>query len=176
MIAAELRITTIDALNTQTIAEPAIATAVGCIALIAAVPLTTALAAALIARIPARDLPDDHAHPHEPDAAAWPPPSRSHDRRAPTLSSKAQPIVGRGGKYGTPTRATPIACGPVQTRPLERGKDKGGAARAGGPSDPQGAAPIRRPAALAHDPDAGRAPGVGMIPETDSTVASASPT
>jgi uncharacterized membrane protein len=56
--------TTVDALNTQAIAEPAIATAVGCIALIAAVPLTTGLAAALIARIPATDLPDVHAHPH----------------------------------------------------------------------------------------------------------------
>jgi uncharacterized membrane protein len=64
LIAAELRMTTVDALNAQAIAEPAIATAVGCIALIAAVPLTTALAAALIARIPAHDLPDDHAHPH----------------------------------------------------------------------------------------------------------------
>jgi hypothetical protein len=51
--------TTVDALITQVIAEPAIATAVGCIALIAAVPLTTAL----IARIPASHVPDRHAHP-----------------------------------------------------------------------------------------------------------------
>jgi hypothetical protein len=51
-----------DALNTQAIAEPAIATAVGCVALIAAVPLTTGLAAALVARMPAGDMPADHAH------------------------------------------------------------------------------------------------------------------
>jgi hypothetical protein len=54
--------TTVDALITQVIAEPAIATAVGCIALIAAVPLTTGLAAALVARIPADQLPDEHGH------------------------------------------------------------------------------------------------------------------
>jgi uncharacterized membrane protein len=64
LIVAQLRITTVDALNTQAIAEPAIATAVGCIALIAAVPLTTGLAAALVARIPAGHIPDAHAHAH----------------------------------------------------------------------------------------------------------------
>jgi hypothetical protein len=55
---------TVDALNTQTIAEPAIATAVGCIALIAAGPLTTGLAAALIARMPAGNIPAGHTHAH----------------------------------------------------------------------------------------------------------------
>jgi uncharacterized membrane protein len=62
LILAHARMTTVDALNTQAIAEPAIATAVGCIALIAAVPLTTGLAAALVARIPANQLPDGHSH------------------------------------------------------------------------------------------------------------------
>jgi uncharacterized membrane protein len=64
LILANLHVTTVDALNMQAIAEPAIATAVGCIALIAAVPITTSLAAALVARIPANQLPDGHAHPH----------------------------------------------------------------------------------------------------------------
>jgi uncharacterized membrane protein len=64
LIVAHLQMTTVDALNMHAIAEPAIATAVGCIALIAAVPATTALAAALIARIPADQLPDGHAHAH----------------------------------------------------------------------------------------------------------------
>jgi uncharacterized membrane protein len=64
LVIADQRVPTADALNLQSIAEPAIATAVGCIALIAAVPLTTALAAALVARIPAEQLPHAHAHPH----------------------------------------------------------------------------------------------------------------
>jgi uncharacterized membrane protein len=64
LIVAQLRMTTVDALNTQSIAEPAIATAVGCIALIAAVPLTTGLAAVLVARIPAVDVPAGHSHSH----------------------------------------------------------------------------------------------------------------
>lgn len=42
-----------DALNTQDIAEPVIATLVGSIALLLSVPLTTGLAALLIARVPA---------------------------------------------------------------------------------------------------------------------------
>jgi uncharacterized membrane protein len=53
-----------DALNAQTIAEPIVATLVGCIALIAAVPLTTSLAATLVARVPADALPADHGHGH----------------------------------------------------------------------------------------------------------------
>jgi uncharacterized membrane protein len=64
LIVAHLHMTTVDALNMQAIAEPAIATAVGCVALIAAVPVTTGLAAALIARIPVDQLPDRHAHTH----------------------------------------------------------------------------------------------------------------
>jgi uncharacterized membrane protein len=53
-----------DALNTQSIAEPIAATVVGCIALIAAVPLTTSLAASLVSRIPAAALPEAHGHGH----------------------------------------------------------------------------------------------------------------
>jgi uncharacterized membrane protein len=53
-----------DALNAQTIAEPIVATIVGCAALIAAVPLTTGLAAALAVHIPAAALPESHGHGH----------------------------------------------------------------------------------------------------------------
>jgi uncharacterized membrane protein len=56
-----------DALNAQAIAEPIAATIVGCIALIAAVPLTTGLAAMLVARIPVASLPagdGGHGHAH----------------------------------------------------------------------------------------------------------------
>jgi hypothetical protein len=49
-------------LNGQTVAEPIVATLIGCFALVAAVPLTTALASGLIARIPAETLPDAHHH------------------------------------------------------------------------------------------------------------------
>ena len=63
LIVTHLDMTTVDALNTQAIAEPAIATAIGCIALIAAVPLTTGLAAALAARLPASHIPE-HPHTH----------------------------------------------------------------------------------------------------------------
>jgi uncharacterized membrane protein len=54
-----------DALNTQDVAEPIIATLVGAIGLIAAVPLTTGLAAMLATRVPAAALPaDSHGHHH----------------------------------------------------------------------------------------------------------------
>ena len=53
-----------DALNAQTIAEPIVATIVGCGALIAAVPLTTGLASALAVHIPAGSLPDGQGHGH----------------------------------------------------------------------------------------------------------------
>jgi uncharacterized membrane protein len=54
-----------DALDSQAIAEPIVATLVGCVALIAAVPLTTGLAAALVARVPAAALPaGGHGHAH----------------------------------------------------------------------------------------------------------------
>jgi uncharacterized membrane protein len=45
------------------VAEPIIATLVGGIGLVAAVPVTTGLAALLAARLPAAVLPE-HAHPH----------------------------------------------------------------------------------------------------------------
>jgi uncharacterized membrane protein len=54
----------VDALNTQDIAEPALAAIVGCVGLIAAVPLTTGLAAVLVSRLPAELMPDDHGHHH----------------------------------------------------------------------------------------------------------------
>jgi uncharacterized membrane protein len=53
-----------DALNGQIVAEPVIATLVGAIALVAAVPLTTALAAILVARVPATALDAHHGHAH----------------------------------------------------------------------------------------------------------------
>lgn len=52
-----------DALNTQDIAEPVIATVVGAMALLVSVPLTTGLAAALVHRAPAGALPDP-GRPH----------------------------------------------------------------------------------------------------------------
>jgi len=65
LIMRQSRLPLSDALNAQSIAEPIAATAVGCIALIAAVPLTTGLAAALVARIPAASVPADaHGHGH----------------------------------------------------------------------------------------------------------------
>jgi uncharacterized membrane protein len=54
-----------DALNAQDVAEPIVATLVGAMALLISVPLTTALAALLVSRIPAEALPagnHDHAH------------------------------------------------------------------------------------------------------------------
>jgi uncharacterized membrane protein len=53
-----------DAVNGQIVAEPVIATLVGAIALVAAVPLTTALAAILVARVPAAALDAHHGHAH----------------------------------------------------------------------------------------------------------------
>jgi uncharacterized membrane protein len=54
-----------DALNVQDLADPIIATLVGAIALLISVPLTTALASALAAPIPAATLPaDGHGHHH----------------------------------------------------------------------------------------------------------------
>jgi uncharacterized membrane protein len=52
-----------DALNSQQIAEPVIATMVGCVGLIAVLPLTTGLASALVARLPAAVVPS-HGHVH----------------------------------------------------------------------------------------------------------------
>ncbi len=53
-----------DALSTQDIAQPIVATLVGCIGLVCAVPLTTGLAAVLVARVPPRALDGVHAHAH----------------------------------------------------------------------------------------------------------------
>jgi uncharacterized membrane protein len=53
-----------DALNAQDIAEPVVATLVGCIGLIAAVPLTTGLASGLVARLPIETVPATHGHHH----------------------------------------------------------------------------------------------------------------
>jgi len=53
-----------DAINTQDLAEPIVATVIGCAALIAAVPLTTGLAALLVARIPVDAVPEGHGHHH----------------------------------------------------------------------------------------------------------------
>lgn len=56
-------VATVDALNNQSIAEPIVATAVGCLALIASVPLATGLASLLVARLPVDALPaGDHHH------------------------------------------------------------------------------------------------------------------
>ncbi len=53
-----------DALNTPDLAEPIVATLVGSIALLVSVPLTTALAAALVARMPPESLPGSGGHVH----------------------------------------------------------------------------------------------------------------
>jgi uncharacterized membrane protein len=54
-----------DGLNTQDVAEPIVATVIGCLGLVLAVPLTTLLASLLIVRVPAELVPDDHhAHAH----------------------------------------------------------------------------------------------------------------
>jgi uncharacterized membrane protein len=53
-----------DAINTQIVAEPVVATLVGAIALVAAVPLTTGLAALLVARVPTAALEGHHGHVH----------------------------------------------------------------------------------------------------------------
>jgi uncharacterized membrane protein len=54
-----------DAVNGESVAEPIVATLVGSIGLIAAVPITTALAALLASRLPAERLPDPaHGHAH----------------------------------------------------------------------------------------------------------------
>jgi uncharacterized membrane protein len=55
-------IATVDALNDQALAEPIVATLVGCLALLLAVPLATGLASFLVARVPVEELPDAHHH------------------------------------------------------------------------------------------------------------------
>lgn len=56
--------TTITALNSLELAEPIVATVVGCLALLVAVPLTTGLASIFIARLPVELLPAGHHHHH----------------------------------------------------------------------------------------------------------------
>ena len=56
--------TTTDLVNAQSLAVPIVATLVGCLALMAAVPVSSALAAALLARIPVSALPAGHGHHH----------------------------------------------------------------------------------------------------------------
>ena len=53
-----------DAVNSESVAAEIVATLVGSIGLIAAVPLTTALAAVLAGHMPAAAIPDDHGHAH----------------------------------------------------------------------------------------------------------------
>lgn len=58
-------VTGTDAVNTPDLAEPIVTTLVGSIALLASVPLTTALAAGLVARMPPETLPSGgHVHHH----------------------------------------------------------------------------------------------------------------
>jgi uncharacterized membrane protein len=53
-----------DGVNAQSLAVPVVATLVGCLALMAAVPVCTGLAATMLARLPLDVLPDEHAHHH----------------------------------------------------------------------------------------------------------------
>jgi uncharacterized membrane protein len=53
-----------DAVNTEAVAEQVVGMLVGSIGLIAAVPITTVLAAALALRLPERSLREQHAHAH----------------------------------------------------------------------------------------------------------------
>ncbi len=54
----------VSAINRENVAEEVVATLVGSIGLIAAVPLTTTLAALLAERLPASVLPVEHGHVH----------------------------------------------------------------------------------------------------------------
>jgi uncharacterized membrane protein len=53
-----------DGINKEIISEQVVATLVGSIGLMAAVPITTGLAALLAARMPVEALSDEHAHAH----------------------------------------------------------------------------------------------------------------
>jgi uncharacterized membrane protein len=52
LVLRDAHVGALDAVNGQIVAEPVVATLVGAIALVAAVPLTTGLAALLVARVP----------------------------------------------------------------------------------------------------------------------------
>jgi len=54
----------VDAVNVELVAQEIVGTLVGSIGLIAAVPVTTGLAAVLATRIAADDLPPDSGHAH----------------------------------------------------------------------------------------------------------------
>jgi uncharacterized membrane protein len=56
--------TTTDLVNGQSLAVPIVATLVGCLALMVAVPVSTGLSSVLLARLPIEALPDDHHHHH----------------------------------------------------------------------------------------------------------------
>jgi uncharacterized membrane protein len=58
------QVASVDVLSLQSISTPIVATAVGVIALIAAVPLTTGLAALLVARVPPAAIGEGHGHHH----------------------------------------------------------------------------------------------------------------
>jgi uncharacterized membrane protein len=65
LVLQSFRVPAADLLNSQEIAEPIVATLVGAMALLVSVPLSTALAAGVAARIPAAALPDAaHGHHH----------------------------------------------------------------------------------------------------------------
>jgi uncharacterized membrane protein len=64
LVLQSFRVPTADLLNSQEIAEPIVATLVGAMALLISVPLSTALAAAVAARIPAAALPAGDGHHH----------------------------------------------------------------------------------------------------------------
>jgi uncharacterized membrane protein len=65
LVLQSAQVPTADLLNSQEIAEPIVATLIGAMALLICVPLSTGLAAAVVARIPAAALPSGgHAHQH----------------------------------------------------------------------------------------------------------------
>jgi uncharacterized membrane protein len=64
LVLRDAHVGAVDAVNGQIVAEPVVATLVGAIALVAAVPLTTGLAALLVARVPAAALHGHHGHAH----------------------------------------------------------------------------------------------------------------
>ena len=65
LILSSANVATADALNIQDVAEPIVATLVGSVALVGSVPLTTGLAALLVARVPPRVLAaGGHEHAH----------------------------------------------------------------------------------------------------------------
>jgi uncharacterized membrane protein len=57
-------VTMVDGVNAQSLAVPVVATLAGCLALMAAVPVCTSLATALLVRLPVDALPDGHGHHH----------------------------------------------------------------------------------------------------------------